>query len=147
MKKYFITISILIISTIASGNDLNFEAMQDLGGAIILNREPVHSFNLYRNKNVTYLVLQKEIESDGDHAVWKVIDYVIIENYGKDYTFCYGMCDLNGEFAPEIAAIAKYRDNDHFDEILKAWKADLKSGKIIEIVTKGIVCINEGYGA
>jgi len=147
MNKYIITILILIISTISSGADLNFEAMEDLGGAIILNRKPVHAFHLYRNNSVIYLVLQKEIGRDGRHAVWKVLDYIIIQNYGKDYTFNYVMCELNGEFTPEIAAIAKYQGKQHFDKIVKAWKADLKSGKIFEIDTKGIVCINEGYGA
>ena len=147
MNKHIIIVLLLIFSSISLGADLNFEEMEYLGGAIILNRIPIHAFQLYRDDDFIFLVLQKEIGRDGKHAVWQVLDHIKIQNYGKDYTFNYVGCELNGKFAPEIAAIAKYQDKERLDKIVKAWKADLKSGKIVEIDSKDVVCINEGYGA
>ena len=147
MNKHIITILILITASISSGADRNFETMEYLGGAIILNRNPVHAFKLYKENDFIFLVLHKEIGRDGKHAVWQVLDYIKIKNYGKDYTFNYVGCELNGKNAPEIATITKYQDKEFLDKIVKAWKADLKSGKIVEIDAKGIVCFNNGYGS
>ena len=147
MNKYIISVLIFTISAISTSDGLNFESMEDLGGAVILDRKPVHAFHLYRNNDVIYLVLHKEIGRDKRHPVWKVLDYIVIQNYGRDYVINFVMCELNGKFTPEIAAIAKYENKKYYNKIVKAWKADLESGKILKIDTKGIVCINEGYGA
>jgi len=135
-----------MVSSIGPALYPNFNSMEDLGGAIILDRKPVHAFHFYKNNAASYLVLKKEIGKEGKKAIWQVIDYIVLPKYERNYVYCYVVCELNGESAPEIAVIAEYQDKELFERIVKAWKADLKSGRIIEIDTKGIICINEGYG-
>ncbi|RPH33625.1 MAG: hypothetical protein EHM93_03965 [Bacteroidales bacterium] len=38
-------------------------------------------------------------------------------------------------------------DIEYFPNVLRAWRANCKKGKIEEIGTKGINCINLSYGA
>ena len=78
------------------------------------------------------------------------MDYIAIPQFGRNYSLAsggiYEGCKLNGQKSPTIIAIVKDQNTEYLDKVLKAWKADLQLGKIVKIETKGITCLNEGYG-
>ncbi|WP_103867605.1 hypothetical protein [Aquimarina sp. I32.4] len=58
----------------------------------------------------------------------------------------YHFCFKDGKQDEEIIAIAKYEEEEFLTKILKAWRADRKTEKIIEIPVKGIKVENMEYG-
>ncbi|MFD0992996.1 hypothetical protein [Tenacibaculum geojense] len=102
----------------------------------------------YFNSNsqtVDFLVFLKKHNNDKVVIdVLKLQDEMLLSNKNNRLStfFCYkdGMQD------EEIIAIAKYEEEEFLTKILKAWRADRKTEKIIEIPVEGIKVENMGYG-
>jgi len=100
-----------------------------------------------------YVIFEENTDFNENGGKFKVLD--ILDLTGKEYEllsdkdkslyihFCY----KDGENDQEIIAIAQYDENEEFlTTIYKAWRADRKTEKIIEIPIDGIKVENVGYG-
>ena len=90
-------------------------------------------------------------ESDVTYKILDVLDltkkeyYTLLEN--KDKMLYSGFGYKNDKIDEEIIAIAQYDENAEFlTKIYKAWRADRKTEKIIEIPVDGIKVENMDYG-
>ncbi|OED43148.1 hypothetical protein AB832_02710 [Flavobacteriaceae bacterium (ex Bugula neritina AB1)] len=63
-----------------------------------------------------------------------------------DKNLYYHFCYKDNKNDQEIIAIATYEEEEFLTKILKAWRADRKTEKIIEIPIDGITVSNEEYG-
>jgi len=97
------------------------------------------------NDNTRLIVFEK-IHRIGDRAKYSIVDTLWIRNIPKNHYVDYSICRLNGKEDSEIIVLYEYEDIESYTKIKKAWRADRKLKKIIEIKTKGIDCPNEGYG-
>ncbi len=122
------------------------------GGGIIEGEFNNKNYSLSRIKMSTdaysYIFLEQIIhESKNDF--FKILDILDLtkESKLKDYNLYYHFCYYNNKNDQEIIAIAKYvEDEEFFTDIYKAWRADRKTEKIIEISTEGITVENVGFG-
>lgn len=82
--------------------------------------------------------------------LWGILAVQSIPNLKPGEEFSGGNCQLKGKpHDPEIAAImmTKGQENqEKFTKIQKAWRLNIRTGKIQEIPSNSVVCINEGFG-
>jgi hypothetical protein len=57
-----------------------------------------------------------------------------------------GQCSRNGVTDPELITIARYEDTSELRQILRAWRANRRSGKFEVASVRNIVCSNRGQG-
>jgi len=80
---------------------------------------------------------------------YKILDTVNIGQIKETEYLTYCNCRQDTIWDSEIIALVLAdHDKEYYNKIIKAWRADTKTGKI-EIIKnlKGINCSNEGYGA
>ncbi|MFD0992992.1 hypothetical protein [Tenacibaculum geojense] len=97
----------------------------------------------------SYILFEESLSSEVNK--FKILDVLDLtkeeilkdESYSLNHHFCY----KNGKSDEEIVAIAKEdEEEEFFTEIYKAWRADCKKEKFIEIPVEGIKVENMGYG-
>lgn len=123
--------------------------LKDMGGCVItLNR-----FSLsYVGDNENFIIIFDQfLQYNGKEAIFRILDSI---NVGKlkdneTYVTCSGECrkdESDDECYGSIIAIVIDDDKEFFDRIVKAWCANMKTGKIEPITNlKGIKCVNFGY--
>lgn len=80
---------------------------------------------------------------------YKILDTINIGQIKETEYFTYCNCRQGTTWDSEIISlVVADHDNEYYDRIIKAWRANTKTGKI-EIIKnlKGINCSNEGFGA
>jgi hypothetical protein len=87
------------------------------------------------------------LKNNNGNKVLDILDLTrekILEDDDKNlyYHFCY----KDNKNDQEIIAIAEYEEEEFLTKIIRAWQADRKSEKIIEISVDGITVSNEEYG-
>jgi hypothetical protein len=93
------------------------------------------------------IVLEKVVGKSNEENKYSLIDILEINELGK-YQYVSENCRLNKKSDAEVIAVYKAEDLNvkYYSNILKAWRANEKTGKIEQIDTKGIECINDEYG-
>ncbi|MBL7935271.1 MAG: hypothetical protein JNM51_05615 [Bacteroidia bacterium] len=88
-------------------------------------------------------------ENGNPKPKYLVLDTINVDNLNKSEFITYCNCRRDSIDDSEIIALVEFEeDTEYYHKIIKAWRADTKTGKITIIKnTKGINCINEGYGA
>ena len=98
------------------------------------------------------LVLERVRHDAGGKAMFTAIDILEINGIEKQQRFEFDMCRLNGKSDPYIIALIDYTEIDYTNtpqyltKIKRAWKANPKAGKLEEIPTAGVDCVNIDYG-
>ena len=126
-----------------------FINFQEVGGSyIVKNGSKPFAINHYKSGDVNIIAFENVVDESQRRAKYSLIDIFEISDLKQNQQIAYGICRLNGEPDQEIFAIYEVSDWDveYFTQIVKAWRANTKNGKIEEISTKGIDCINEVYG-
>lgn len=79
---------------------------------------------------------------------YKILDTINIEKLKSNEQLSLCNCKQGDKPNSEIIAISQVDESkEYFDKIVKAWRMDTKSQKIIPLKdTKGVTCLNEGYG-
>ena len=91
--------------------------------------------------------LQKIVSRDAKgKAQWEVVAVTAVPKIPKAYYFLKGLCEKDGVAVPEIIAAAKREDKERLEKIHSAWFVNLKTHTFEPYSTKGVVCINEGFG-
>lgn len=121
------------------------------GGALIsgLYNEKEYSLSTIRGKNdIIHYVFFEEVTSENNNPSFRIIDILKIDKETQDLLsnddveLYIVMSSLDQTSDEEIIAIATYEDNEVLTKIHKAWRADRKTEKIIEINTEGIIVEN-----
>ena len=103
------------------------------------------------SKGKTQMLWLEQVYRDGNAIkYYKVLDVLVLPRIAKDELLVGRGGMYHYQVDPRIIAIARFNKTDHERQYLKvvkrAWKVDVRAGKIRPIKTEGIVCINEGYG-
>ncbi len=99
-----------------------------------------------------YVIILEELvrESGNPKPKYRVLDTLNIPSLNIDEIIATFTCRRNKVADSGIIAIVKSHSSDDiefYDNVIKAWQADTKTGQIIPITDlKGIDCANEGYG-
>jgi hypothetical protein len=97
------------------------------------------------NKKLNVIIFDKVVP--GLKSTFEILDTLQIRNLKKTEYISFQLCRKDSINDSEIIAVVLFDDTEYFTKVLKAWRANRKTGKIIEIETTGIDCMNEGYGA
>jgi len=127
--------------------DINeFECFKDfteISSAIIGNKFDFGIAQI-RNKELNVIIFDKVVP--GLKSTFEILDTLQIRNLKETEYISYQLCRKDTINDSEIIAVVLFDDTEYFTKVLKAWRANRKTGKIIEIETTGIDCMNEGYG-
>jgi hypothetical protein len=105
----------------------------------------------YRDKNDFIVCIFEEFlkAEEKGKVKYKILDTINIGQVKETEYLTYCNCRQDTIWDSEIIALViADHDNEFYERIIKAWRANTKTGKI-EIIKnlKGINCSNEGYGA
>ena len=120
----------------------------DIGGGALIGENLDYSISslLHKEIKTTRLIALEKVYS-GSPSAFSLIDTLIVENIPENHYFGYQLCRLNGEMDSEIIVLYESEENvEYYTKIKRAWRADTKLQKIVEIDTSGIDYCNEGYG-
>jgi len=79
---------------------------------------------------------------------FKVLDAVNVGKLNENEIFQSVLCRLNEVFDSKIVAVVIYEnDKEIFDNVVRAWRIDTETGKIIEIDTERVDCEHYWYDA
>ena len=121
---------------------------QDLGGYLVNPDAPTEyavTEVWFGKKRMWWL--QKMLSRDAKGKPhWEVVAVTEVPEIPKGYYFLMGTCEKDGIAAPEMIAAAKREDKERLEKIHSAWIANLKTHSFEPYLTKGVVCINEGFG-
>ena len=129
--------------------DINeFECFKDFTqiGSAIIGETNKFNFGItqIKDKELNVILFNKVVP--GIKSTFEILDTLQIRNLKETEYISYQLCRKDSINDSEIIAIVLFEDTEYFTKVLKAWRANRKTGKIIEIGTTGIDCINEGYG-
>src|SRR6266446_4215147 len=131
-----------------------FKNYKDIGGSVIGNikdKSGDYEFGIsYLTDSVrNILTFEKFVrEPNNPQPKYLILDTINIDQLKENEYITFCDCRQDTISDPEIIAIVIADDNkEYYYKIVKAWRADTKTGRITIIKnTKGINCINEGYG-
>lgn len=129
--------------------DINeFECFKDFNqiSSAIIGEPNKFDFGIaqIKNKELNVILFNKVVP--GLKATFEILDTLQIRNLKETEYISYQLCRKDSINDSEIIAVVLFEDTEYYTEVLKAWRANRKTGKIIEIETTGIDCMNEGYG-
>lgn len=126
-------------------------AYSDIGGAVITDpsvKDFEYGIGWLQSANENMIILEKFIDQPDGKTKYQVVDTIMVPKYGPGEYISYCNCYANDVFDSRLIALVKVNEGPYYTEIIKAWRADARSGKIIPILdTKGIKCTNESFGA
>ena len=134
-------------------NDIpELKKWKNLGGCVIdVGKKEKNGFGIGffkdDNENIIY-TFEKFLERDeSGKAKYKILDTINIGKLKDNEIIVCRVCRQDEVFDSEIIAIVIADDKDVFDRIVKAWRADTKTGRFTKIENLNkITCENEWYG-
>lgn len=148
---------VLSLSVIAGEQSTSYQGLrvppmppghEEVGGYLISSDAPVEYAVVeirYGNREMWWL--KKVIARDKKgNSHWEVVDAMPVPTIPDGYHFVLGACQKDGVATSEIIAAAKSEDKEMLNTIHGAWIANLRSQKLEPYPTRGIACVNEGFG-
>lgn len=131
---------------------LELKHWKELGGAVVDNRKDARfGIGYYENENGEIVCTFDEFSQQRDEkgrVRFKILDIVNIGMLKNNEYFTLQTCKRDTIQDIEIIAIViADHDKEYYDIIVKAWRANRKTGRIEPIENiDGITCMNVGYG-
>lgn len=134
---------------------LQLKDFKEVGGSVMMDFTDNlgnYKFGISEFLNNTKHILTFERlikEPDNPKSKFKILDTLNIDVADQNGYVSYCKCRQDTTFDYEIIALVTAEENKEFyDKIIKAWRADTKTGTIYPIRNlAGINCVNPGYGA
>lgn len=104
----------------------------------------------YQDNGFNICIFEEFLKSDEQGNVkYQILDTINIGKLKNNEYFTFCNCRQDTTWDSEIIAlVVADHDNEYYDRIIKAWRANTKTGEIEIIkILKGINCSNEGFGA
>ena len=83
---------------------------------------------------------------DPNKPRWLVLDLMPYPKTPKGYQVVYSLCERDGNSDETIIAIVKTTDTEWYSTVFRAYKANLNAGRFETTSTKGVRCLNDGWG-
>lgn len=84
-------------------------------------------------------------ERQNGAIVWVLSDRQVVPALAGDEALILGLCQVEGETDPAIAAVVRKTATPKWREVRAAWRADVEHGRLHPIATEGIACVGETY--
>jgi len=78
-------------------------------------------------------------------AHWKIVSTFDLPERHDSIVLAYE-CRKNGAEDRAVFAYVRSTDGPEYTTIVQAWRVMMEQEKIVAITSKGIVCVNQGYG-
>jgi hypothetical protein len=127
------------------------KGLTDLGGWVVGNdlvngREYVVANVKKGAQQMLWLEVILARDTEG-RPTYQVIDVLNLPTITNSVQLTHGgQCERNGVTDPELITIARYQDTAELRQILRAWRANRRSGKFEVASVRNIVCSNRGQG-
>lgn len=97
------------------------------------------------DKHFLFLSKFENSETNNNDFQLKVIDVIDIPKFNEFY-HCVSVkgCSRNGKNDPTLFALAVIEPQKYLTKIVKVWKLDKPTGKILDFPNTGVKCINYG---
>jgi len=115
------------------------------GGSAINERFWI-DYHRDENENIVFIFWGFVQRDENGKSIYKILDAINIGKLKENEYFLPCHCRLDRILDREIIAVVIREDKEYFDRIVRTWRADTKTGRIIPIEVEGIDCQNEGYG-
>jgi len=99
---------------------------------------------LYRKGSTYIFLLTRKTFSSAE--TYKILDVLEIRNVQAPWEVKSSTCRQNEKEDDMVVALVKAVNTAYLKNIKQAWRIDLAKGVINATSTKGIDCINEGFG-
>jgi len=159
MTKLLATAVVLVWSlTAASAARAGFVGIEHDGGveppgwehrASGLLEQPVW-YHSYKRQDNSYLVLMDWMlprKPNSRHGHFRVTDELLIPPIARDHVLTFDCKPpQTNVFIKVFAVVRPNFRKEWWRDVRQAWKVDLYDGTISPFPTKGVACLNEGYG-
>lgn len=100
------------------------------------------------DKHFLFLSKFENSENHSDDFQLKIIDIKEIPKFNEFY-HCVSVkgCSQNGKNDPTLFALAVIEPEKYLTKIVKVWKLDKPTGKILDYTTLGVKCVNHSQVA
>jgi hypothetical protein len=106
-----------------------------------------YSIGVLSNGQTKILYLGKEVAGfTPDEPRWLVLDEMPYPQAPKGFRVTYGTCQVNKVDDSSIIAVVKETETEWQTQVKFAYRANIKTGQLETITTKGVRCANEGWG-
>lgn len=75
-----------------------------------------------------------------------VTDQLSFPRIPRGHDIVFANCERDGKRDETVLALVKTTKTEWWSQVLSAYRADLNTGRFEKIPTKGIRCLNEGWG-
>ncbi len=123
-----------------------FKGYQEQEGSMLNPTSDNYGISRIAKLGYNILVFERIIP-DGIKVRFKLLDTLHIGRLTQRRAVIPVLCDLNKKNDSEIVALVIMDDNEYFTKVIKAWRANKRTNRFERISTKGISCLNDGYGA
>lgn len=128
------------------------EGWKDHGGACISsslgpNNNCDYSIGVLERPGQLILYIGKSAPRiDPKKARWLVTDQMPYPKAPTGFQVVYSFCERDGKPDETIIAIVKTTDTEWYTTVRLAYRANLSTGRFEKTSTKGVRCLNEGWG-
>jgi hypothetical protein len=102
-----------------------------------------YTLSIYKKDKFHVLVLERAKKNQSRYTALDVLELKGFEERNRIETL---WCRQNKKNDSKIIALSKYEETEFLTKIVKAWRINIEKGKIEEMVTTGVDCINISYG-
>jgi hypothetical protein len=92
---------------------------------------------MQKGRDIIWLKKVTKRDASGHNANWKILDVIKLPAKQKNEMISWNDCIINGD--EKNVSIVAFVDGKTF-KVHRAWRGNIKSGKIEEISIKGITC-------
>ncbi len=102
----------------------------------------------YQKYTSTIILLEKDEKNNDGKITCTIVDAIRFEGMDENKQIVLLTCRLKGKHDPTLIAVCQQEkvEYEYFKNVVKAWKVDTLNGKIKEIDTKDLDCLNIGFG-
>jgi hypothetical protein len=124
---------------------------KDMGGSVMGPTDANGNYNfgiaeLGDSSGNYFLIFERFIYSKGPNPRYQILDTLNIQNLKESEGITYCSCRKDSVLDDAILAIVEGLDSEVYNRVIRAWRADTKTGIISPVSNlSGIVCSNDGY--
>lgn len=121
-----------------------FAGYKEQRGVMLEPTDDDFGLSVIANKTHTIIVFNK-ITTAGKMVDNHLLDLVDLGNINKAETILIATCKVSNKNDSEVFALAEHGVKGNYKTVLKAWRANKKTGKIESIPVNRISCIDDDY--
>lgn len=118
-----------------------------IGASLSRNKSCDYSIGVLEKPGQLILYIGKSATRiDPKKVRWIVTDQMPYARTPTGFQVVYSLCERNGKADETIIAIVKTTDTEWYTNVRFSYRANLSTGRFEKTSTKGVRCLNEGWG-